>query len=605
MYRFSKEMVTVFIALAAVLTVAGPVVADQVAVSVNTAADFSSGAHSVISVNPVGGPRTVQNDLLPTISDIAVAAFGNHFYRIERFMGDNVTRFNIANPETPIWQYSTLDDGETVSSNPYAMIFAGPDKAYLLRFGKTAAWIVNPNAATEAEFKIGEIDLSAYADADGIPEMSQGIIVGGKLFVVVNRLDRNDGFAPRDAYLAVFDVGTDTEIVTGAPNDLGVAGIPLPMRNANSISFLAETGLIYIGFQGRFASSFSGTPAEYTGGILSLNPLNYAVNVVVDDGEGGNAPFGNFTRMEVISADKGYFVGYADFGDNTLYEFNPSTGAVSGVANEALSGKNITELAVDENGLLWVGNATDANFTILNPVENTLDEAVGTNLNPQRLTFADSDSTDAQFTYYLPYYVVGENLWTGVALRNMDGAKRADVTVVGYGMDGAMIFSDSRQIMPRGQSAFVAGTGAARNGWLKVMSSQPLSGLAFFGHSGAENYMADMNLESELAASLVIPHVAQDDMWDTTVMLCNPGEAASVTMTLVGPNGEEVATRTYALAANGSGLFPVSELLDGMGPGNGSIEITATAPVTGFALYDNLKSGGYYYSGIRAVVADN
>ena len=32
-------------------------------------------------------------------------------------------------------------------------------------------WIVNPSATTSGEFKIGELDLSPYADSDGIPEM--------------------------------------------------------------------------------------------------------------------------------------------------------------------------------------------------------------------------------------------------------------------------------------------------------------------------------------------------------------------------------------------------------------------------------------------------
>ncbi|GBC59819.1 hypothetical protein DENIS_0760 [Desulfonema ishimotonii] len=575
--------------------------AEQIAISVNAAADYSSGAHSVIDVNPMGGPRSVQNDLLPTISDLGVAGFDRYFYRMERYMGDNITKFDVENPVTPIWQYSTLDDGETASSNPHALIFASPEKAYLLRYGTAKAWIVNPSATTAAEFKIGELDLSAYADEDGIPEMTSGVIVNGRLFILLARLNRNDSWAPKQAYIAVFDIATDTEIDTGTGNDIGVGGIALPMTNPGTIQYISENGMIYIGCQGGYESSWSGTPAEYTGGILGLNPMSYALTTVLDDGDDANHPYGNISGMAVVSPEKGYFIGYAGYGDNTLYTFNPTTGAVTGTVAADLENKNIVALSVDQNGYLWAGNGTDANLTIINPTNDTVDEKVGTNLNPLALAFA----FDETFTYYLPYYVAGGDFWTGVALRNMDSAENATVTVVGYGQDGKTVMSETRSLNARGQSSFVAGNGLNQTGWLKVMSSQPLTGLAFVGNSGASNYMADITMEKATSPALIIPHIAQDEMWDTTVMVCNPNSSVtSVTLTVVGTDGAVASTRTYDLAANGSGVYPVSDLTDGAIQPGGSVEISATQGVAAFALYDNLKSGGYYYSGIRAVNAD-
>jgi hypothetical protein len=151
----------------------------QTAVIATVAADYSSGAHAVADVDPVGGPRAIQNNFLPTISDIMVTAYENYFYRIEKFQGDNVAKFDIADPDTPIYQYSVIGSDETGSANPHALIFASAEKAYLLRYGMTTAWIVNPSAESEAEFKIGELDLSAYADDDGLPEMENGVIVDG------------------------------------------------------------------------------------------------------------------------------------------------------------------------------------------------------------------------------------------------------------------------------------------------------------------------------------------------------------------------------------------------------------------------------------------
>ena len=72
------------------------------AIVATTAADYSSGAHTVISKDD-NGDRIAFNNLSPTGSDLTVAAYGQHFYRIERaFSGNNITKFSSADPQTPI-----------------------------------------------------------------------------------------------------------------------------------------------------------------------------------------------------------------------------------------------------------------------------------------------------------------------------------------------------------------------------------------------------------------------------------------------------------------------------------------------------------------------
>ena len=100
----------------------------QFAVVATISPDYASSAHSVI---PVDEPRFAQNNLLPTqTGDITVAAYGQYFYRIERFLADTVTKFDINDPDTVIWQFSTLGDAP-VTSNPYDMIFVSDTKAYI------------------------------------------------------------------------------------------------------------------------------------------------------------------------------------------------------------------------------------------------------------------------------------------------------------------------------------------------------------------------------------------------------------------------------------------------------------------------------------------
>ncbi|MFP4226697.1 MAG: hypothetical protein ACLFRF_08200, partial [Desulfobacterales bacterium] len=171
-----RSMIHFLLAVFMVCGIAGAVHAEQMAVVATAAADFTSGAHSVISVEPVDGSRTVKNKLAETGSDITVVAYGEYFYRLERSGAQSITKYHIDAPEEVVWQYST--EGEESESNPYDMIFVNSEKAYVLRYGSSKAWIVNPSAKTEDEFKTGELDLSAYADTDDVPEMHSGTIVG-------------------------------------------------------------------------------------------------------------------------------------------------------------------------------------------------------------------------------------------------------------------------------------------------------------------------------------------------------------------------------------------------------------------------------------------
>ena len=361
--------------------------ATQTGVVATAASDYSSYAISKISVDPKEGPRNVTNNLLPGSNGSTVNAFGEYYYRIQQFQADNITKVNIANPNTPIWQYSTQDSGSAESSNPYELVFVDSTKAYLIRYGSTEAWIVNPSATSEAAFKIGELDLSAYADADGVPEMCAGVIANDKLFILMQRLDAS--FCPSNvAYVAVFDVATDTEINTGKGSGARM-GVPLSIKNPQSIQYMAENNLIYIQGVGSFPG-YCDPAYEYTGGIESLNPYDYATAVVLDDGTQALHPYGIISGMLIASPTKGYFVGYAGWGDNTLYAFNPTTGAVSGAVsglkNLNIAGMN-TGTYLDKNDMMWVCDSTNALVKLVDTATNSINESLSTNLNPQAVAF--------------------------------------------------------------------------------------------------------------------------------------------------------------------------------------------------------------------------
>ncbi len=360
----------------------------QTGVVATAAPDYSSSAVSVISVDPATGGRTVLNDQLASAtSDIAVDAFGPYYYRLGRYQADNVTKVAVSDPNTPIWQYSTNDPGETASSNPYQMVFVNSQKAYLLRYGAAKAWIVNPSTTTEAGFKIGELDLSPYTDADGVPEMVAGVIANRKLFIALQRLDSS--FCPSNtAYVAVFDVATDTEIDTGlGTGDL--KGIPLSIKDPMSIQYLPQNNTLYVQGVGSFPG-FCDPVYDYTGGIESINPQTYGTRVVLDDGDAASHPYGIISGALMVSPAKGYFVGYDGWGDNTLYQFNPTTGAVAGALqgfrNIGIAGME-SGTYLDKNNMMWVCNQTDGTVDIVDTENNTLNESLDTNLNSQSVAF--------------------------------------------------------------------------------------------------------------------------------------------------------------------------------------------------------------------------
>jgi hypothetical protein len=361
----------------------------QTGVIANVAPDWSSSAISTVSVDPEEGPRKILNNQLPSAtSDITVDAFGKYYYRLGRFQADNITKVDANAPNTPIWQYTTNDSGES-DSNPYDLVFVSSTKAYLLRYGATKAWIVNPSTTTQGGFKIGDLDLKAYADGDGLPEMAKGVIANGKLFIIMQRLDEDYYFCPSNTpYVAVFDVETDTEIVTGK-GEGSKKGIPLPIKNPLTIQYVPENNKIYVQGIGSYPGNCD-PQYDYTGGIASIDPQTYVTEMVVDDGSAKVHPYGSISGMLISSPAKGYFVGYDGWGDNTLYPFNPTTGAV-GAALEDFKNVSIAGMEsgtyLDKNAMMWVCNQTDGTVDIVDTTDNSLNESLDTNLNPQAVAF--------------------------------------------------------------------------------------------------------------------------------------------------------------------------------------------------------------------------
>ncbi|OQY59105.1 MAG: hypothetical protein B6245_08360 [Desulfobacteraceae bacterium 4572_88] len=215
--------------------------------------------------------------------------------------------------------------------------------------------------------------------------------------------------------------------------------------------------------------------------------------------------------------------------------------------------------------------------------------------------FTAGSALAVDYTYYLPYFRADADFWSALGLRNANDAKSANISVSVYDANGVLLTAINKGLGPRAQEAFLVAEGMSKEGWMRVDSNQPLTGVSFLGTKGFGNYMADMPFVSELSEVLQIPHVAQNNEWDSTVMICNPNSSdIVVTMTIVDKGGNVLSSKNYVISPRGSGIYNLTSFVQDIA--SGSVEISATQKVAAFALYNNLKWGGNCYSGISALI---
>ena len=204
-------------------------------------------------------------------------------------------------------------------------------------------------------------------------------------------------------------------------------------------------------------------------------------------------------------------------------------------------------------------------------------------------------------TYYLPYYSSADNYWTGLGLADRHQGYSTQLRVTVYDRSGNPLAAENRTIPAYGQLAFPLATQINNNGWVRIETQRPVSGLAFLGNNDAPSLMLDIPFVAELSSCLVIPHIAQDDTWDTTILICNPNnEVASVVLKYFDQIGIEQGAQNHTIPALGSGKYLLSTLFGDKLPLAGRVEIDSSNGIAAFALFSNQKTGGTYYAGTNA-----
>ena len=322
-------------------------------------------------------------------SDYRIDSHLNNVYHIGRRNIDTISKYSSDNLDSLVWTFSTQDNEDTTSRNPYTITFAHESKAYLIRYASDKVWIVNPEATQAEDFKIGELDLSSYLEEDfgGTPNPSAAIVHEDKLYIAMQRLDTN--WSAHTTYVAVFDVNTNEEIETNANSEDAVKGIPLSGFNPLENSLTAFGDEVFVTTRDKFI-----LPNLDVSKVEAVNVGDYSVREVINANDIG-API---LSSVIINDEQGYFItnpaGYNESGawveTGSLFEFNPTTGEIieEGVANTG--SEDINFMTLDENNYLWlsIGSAQTPGVEVLDTRDNTrYSERLLTDLNPGKIVF--------------------------------------------------------------------------------------------------------------------------------------------------------------------------------------------------------------------------
>ncbi len=203
---------------------------------------------------------------------------------------------------------ASCSDRQTKGINAHDVDRDANGSLWVARYEKPTLGIVRPDGGFD-----GVVDLSMFADADGLPEAEAIRVVGDHVFVALELLDRCNAYVPTGNGIVVgIDVATravQTQIDLGGRNPFGRMK-PVPWDPTGSAVVIALPGL-----------------------FSAIEPGNAAVLVDLQKGEvttiAQESVFGGSVAEVVLAApDEGYAIvaGTEQENPTAVVAFDPSTG---------------------------------------------------------------------------------------------------------------------------------------------------------------------------------------------------------------------------------------------------------------------------------------
>jgi len=293
---------------------------------------YTAGYYSTIEI---AQPRAAMVSIEPVNPD-AVAHYDwteDTIFVVNRYMADNIQIVDNDSLFTTIGQYSVGN-----GSNPHDIRLVDNTKAYVSRYEWKTLLIVHPYSGDS----LGVIDLSPFADADGIPEMDRMEIVGDRLFVTLNSIDRMTWLPDGPGKIAVIDVAADT-LVDCNPDSAGIQPIVLSLPNPyTELRYDRCRGHLYVGCLGAWS--------VMDGGIEVVDPYGLKSEGVILTEQ---ALGGDVSDVVLAPGGAGYVVvlDAAIWPNNfaRLVRFDEPTGAVTDTLFRQTSGMGSSLAGIELN----------------------------------------------------------------------------------------------------------------------------------------------------------------------------------------------------------------------------------------------------------------
>lgn len=246
--------------------------------------------------------------------------------------------------------------------------------------------------------------------------------------------------------------------------------------------------------------------------------------------------------------------------------------------------------------------ADDKNENIRELSDSATIEESEESLNSEISGDKNTGFPDQSFTYYLPLFMYSDDYLTGVGISNSSVSRQANVVINIFDNIGEIIYKETLSVPPDGQKTKILYTENNCQGWSKIVSDQPLTGVCFMiaAGSGTDNFMADIAFSPRTYTDLHVPHVSSDNSWDTHLFVANPNDfEETVYIDVITSEGILIDSSSKKIVALGSTDFTLSSLLHGKPIVGGKVKMFASTGFVAFALYSNIKSGARSFAGIN------
>jgi hypothetical protein len=297
------------------------------------ASDFFSGAFGAVSLDDQEALfRADRNHLIHR--DAVARTYGDLVYVVNRLFADNIEVIDPNDDFRTIQQCST---GQ--GTNPHDIAFASTDRAYVTLYERAELLIVDPSPGEGCDgFILGSIDLSEFADGDGIPDMDQMVIVENRLYVSLQHLDLDTvlRLPAGPGAIAVIDLATDQPI-----DVIGLTG-ENPLAATKGLT--VHGGAIVVSEIGEFGA--------LDGGIERVDLLTHEAEgfVVTEEDLGGD-----ITDFVFISDRLAYaIVAEPDF-ETSLVAFDPGTRQVTRTLRTG-EGFTMSDIELNDRGEIYLAD---------------------------------------------------------------------------------------------------------------------------------------------------------------------------------------------------------------------------------------------------------